>query len=188
MGAVLCGWPCAHHGHPDSRHGRLTWKVKGFMSTRKRPSSWSPVFTLMFRQVSPYCLLQGCHSASFGSTRNTVAPLNDWSLKQTRSATGVKCVPTHQRQTNDSRYCQRHQAWCGDPFLVSGWHAVLWWYLWQRHCHQMLYGLEKVQETIACTHLQAPSPKVHGKVYTAFELLAILNDRKTWGLNSLDLK
>ena len=96
------------------------------MSTRKRPSSWSPVLTLMFRQVSLCCLLQGCHSASFGSTRNTVVSLNDWWLKQTRSAPGIKCGSTRQRQTNDSRYCQRHQAWCGGPFLVSGWHAVLY--------------------------------------------------------------
>ena len=39
---------------------------------------------------------------------------------------GIKCGSTRQRQTNDSRYCQRHQAWCGGPFLVSGWHAVLY--------------------------------------------------------------
>ena len=40
--------------------------------------------------------------------------------------------------------------------LLSGWHAVLWWGLWQCHCLQMLCGLGKVYETIACPHLQAP--------------------------------
>ena len=32
---------------PSSRHGRLAWKVKHSVSTRRRPSSWSPVLTLL---------------------------------------------------------------------------------------------------------------------------------------------
>ena len=89
----------------------------------------------------------GTLSASCGSTRCPAASLVDWWPSR---------LLAHRPQTNDSSGCRRHQAWCGGHFLLSWWHAVLLWGLWPCHCCQMLCGLGKVPETIACPHLQAP--------------------------------
>ena len=63
---------------------------------------------------------------------------------------------SHKNQVNWVNIGSGHQDWCGGHFLLSGWHAVLWFGLRQCHCWQMLCGLGKVQETTACPHLQAP--------------------------------
>ena len=59
----------------------------------------------------------------------------DWS--GTTSVPGVKVISAHCQQTNDPSGWRRHQAWCGGHFLLSWWHAVLWWGLWQCHCQEM---------------------------------------------------
>ena len=72
--------------------------------------------------------------------------------------------------------------------MLSGWHAVLWWGLWQCHCRQMLCGLGKVKETTACSHLQAlvsygAWQGIHGLYPLGYAPWC-----KTWGPNILDLK
>ena len=86
--------------------------------------------------------------------------------------------------------CRRHQAWCGGHFLLSGWHAVLWWGVWQCHCCQMLHGLEKFRKLLPvltskqCWHL---SPNARGKAFMACVCSAMLHGSETWGPNILDL-
>ena len=59
-------------------------------------------------------------------------------------------------QNCDWSGCKRHHAWCGGHFGLPGWHIVLRWGRWQCHCHQMLCGLGKAQETLACPYHQTP--------------------------------
>ena len=74
---------------PSSWHGRLAWKVKGFVLTWRKPSSWTPLLTWMsYRnqssipvlsaaRVSATTPLSAC-SASYGSTRGCDNPTTNW--------------------------------------------------------------------------------------------------------------
>ena len=96
---------------PSSRHGRLEWKIKDSMSTRRRPSSWSLVMAMMswinlastpvisavvLSAATPSC----AHRVCCGSTRSAVTSLSNWLKTQTMSASDVgmtlwlKCVKT----------------------------------------------------------------------------------------------
>ena len=56
--------------------------------------------------------------------------------------------------------------------------------LWQCHCCQMLCGLGKVQEPLACPNLQTP----RGKVNVAWVRSAIIHGNETWGPQEPELR
>ena len=89
-------------------------------------------------------------SAACGSARGA----DGWAAK-TMSATGVMARFGPLMTELWSGYRQHH-AWCEGHLLLPGWH-VLWWGLWKRHCRQMLHGLGKVPETLACPKHQTPA-------------------------------
>ena len=83
-----------------SMHGRMAWKVKGSMSTRRRPSCWSWVLAMISsRNLASTPVLSAlvvsattpsnAHNACCESTRGTVASQSDGWPTQTMSATGV---------------------------------------------------------------------------------------------------
>ena len=122
---------------PSSRHGRLAWKVKGSMSTWRRPSSWSLVLTMMSSRnlastsVLPAVVVSAetpffAHSVWWGCTRGGMAWLSDWSKTQTISAPGVRVSLCPSMAEQWLSGCRQHHAWCGSPFLLPGWYAVLW--------------------------------------------------------------
>ena len=153
---------------PSTRHGRLAWKAEGSVLTWRKPSSWSPVLTWMsYRnqaiilvlsaaRVSATTPLSAC-SASYGSTRGAVAWLVDlWTSGTTfvppRCKSNSRPIDVRPMTQLDVKGIKLDM----EEFPLSGWHAVLWWGLWQCHCCRILCGLGKVQETTACPHLQAP--------------------------------
>ena len=123
------------------RRGRRVFKVKGSMSTSRRPSSQSLLLTLMSsRNPASIPVLSAAMvlaSACCGSTRGAAASLSDWWPTHTTSAPDVMARLGHQWQNSDLSACRQHHAWCGGHFLLPRWHAVLQWRLWQWHCCQV---------------------------------------------------
>ena len=94
-------WTPMRSVSPSSRCGRLAWKVKGSVSTWRRPCSWSLVMAMMSSRnlastpvlsavvVSP-TTPSNAHSVCCGSTRIPVASLSNWLSTQTMSPPGVR--------------------------------------------------------------------------------------------------
>ena len=61
---------------------------------------------------------------------------------------------------------------------VPRWYGVLQWDVWQCRCCQMLCGLGKVQETIACPNIFL---RIRGEVFRACLRLAMLYGSEPWG-------
>ena len=141
----------------SSRRERQAWKVKGSMSTWRRPRSWSPMLELSSRNpastpavvsaTSPSC----ARKASCWSTGGTVRLVADPNYVCHRWQ-----YSAHQWQNRDWSACRRYHAWCGGHSLLPRRHAVVRLRLWQCHCRQMFRGLWKVRETLA-----SPNQQIH---------------------------
>ena len=91
-----------------------------------------------------------------GSTRGSVSSLVDWWLTQIMSAPGVAARLGLQQHTSDSKLISMAPCIMWRPLSATRVAFCVPVGLWQRHCWQMLCGLGKVQETLACSHHHPP--------------------------------
>ena len=117
---------------PSLRHERLAWKVKVMKKTKFMVSGFDLDVLKEIRRVSMCCLLQRCWQQL-----HRVLAVGPQEVPRHRSWTGgqlklhlpqvLQWVSANQWQTNDPSGRWRHRAWCGGHFLLSVWHAVIWW-------------------------------------------------------------
>ena len=162
MGTSLCSWPGAHPGHPGGCISNLkAWKagmeIKEYQVYGHQCWPWCPKKPGN-NPVLPAARLSATtpsstHVATCGSTRSVVVSLVDWWHTRT-SAPGV--MASLRLWTADQWLKWMLKA----PSLIWRLLSAVWVTccvpvaLWPCHCRQMLCGLRKVQEIIACPHLQ----------------------------------
>ena len=150
-------WTSRRNASPTSRHGRLVWKLK---NTKFMVSSvgLDVQRNLVNIPVLPAARLSATtpsstHIATCGSTRSVVVSLVDWWHTRT-SAPGVMASLGLLTANQWLKWMLKA------PSLIWRLLSAVWVTccapvaLWPCHCRQMLCGLRKVQEIIACPHLQ----------------------------------
>ena len=89
-----------------------------------------------------------------------------------------------------------HKAWSSIEkqryfFSMLCWGMRVGWVecrLWQCHSCQILCGLGKVEETLACPNHRHLSPRIRGKVYEACVPSTMLHGMETWGPKEPELR
>ena len=167
--APICWWPGAHLRSvpPSSRHGRVALKVKGFISTWRRLSSWSPALGLVssvnqacgpvqFATVQTATTPSNVCSASCGSTRNEAASVIDRWMTNITSAPGVAARLSWLTADQLLRWLLMTPCLMWGPLSTNWVTCCAPVGLWQCNCPQMLHGLGKIQDTFSCPNYQAP--------------------------------